>query len=706
MKQLITLTAILLISLSGVSQTSEQDSLALQLSFQAQDTTKVNTSILLIESFYNSGDYRKAQSYIDETEKLSSDLKYKKGDADIMYFKALIYAQKDDYYNALDYYDKSLNLYKQLRDSLSIAKVNNNLSLIEIKRGNFSKGLKYSLSAIGIFERKNLKNELSLAYNNLAEAYYNTNRIEDAITFNLKALEVREQILDTEGIKNSTNNIASLYSIQKEHRKAIEYYNKVLDLVSDSREDREMRGDVLSNLGDEYLSFNDFVNAEKFLVQGLRLNRTTKNKKGILKSLNGVARINIRKEKVILAQGQIDEAFAIAREINDDDELLKNYKLRIDIDLLKKNYRRVIRWQTEYYDLREKIRIENTPVPIINIEEPDPTETNFGEEEPSTTLSNNSEAKTTSFFKNPTYLLYGLIGALALLVISIIIAIAKVKNKDSHAKKLEVENNKLKEESDSTVKQISNLEETNFVKDRLFSIVSHDLKDSITSIKAFLDLLKEDSISKKEFDELIPELSNNADNASALLLNLLNWSKSQMQNLDPKPELFNIQDVFNEKISLIKKKAEKKKLVLINESYKDFIFADRSMIEIVVQNLLANAVKFSSVGDVITVSNRQRNGHALISIEDTGVGISKENQEKLFKNQGFTTQGTDHEKGTGLGLSICKQLIELNKGSIWVESEPNLGSRFYVELPKSETMHEYYKNIEVNSPVFVKAPQS
>ena len=157
-----------------------------------------------------------------------------------------------------------------------------------------------------------------------------------------------------------------------------------------------------------------------------------------------------------------------------------------------------------------------------------------------------------------------------------------------------------------------------------------------------------------------------------------------MQNLDPKAEHFDIKDVFTEKMALISKKVSKKQIVVINESKNEDVYADRNMIEIVIQNLLANAVKFSRVGDVITISNRQRNGNALICIADTGVGISEENQKKLFTNEGFTTRGTDHEKGTGLGLSICKQLIDLNKGKIWVESEPNLGSKFYIEIPKEK----------------------
>jgi two-component system sensor histidine kinase/response regulator len=269
-------------------------------------------------------------------------------------------------------------------------------------------------------------------------------------------------------------------------------------------------------------------------------------------------------------------------------------------------------------------------------------------------------------------------------ILALLSVFLKRKALDANAEELAATNKQYKLENASLLEQTRHLEEMNQVKDRLFSIVSHDLKDSITGVKAFLDLLKEDSISQEEFDELIPELSENADNASALLMNLLNWSKSQMQNLEPKPEQFNIQEVFAEKMSLFEKKVNQKQIILLDESIKDYVYADRSMVEIVIQNLLANAVKFSRVGDVITISNRERNGNVLICIEDTGVGISKENQEKLFKNSGFTTRGTSHEKGTGLGLSIAKQMIELNHGKIWVESEPNLGSKFFVELPKAK----------------------
>jgi len=678
MKQLITLTAVLFSFFFSYAQTKEQDSLTIQLTYEKQDSAKVETSIQLIKVLYDSGEYQKALLYINRSEELSSSLNYHSATAELKYYKALIYTENDDYYNALDNYNRSLNLFTQLNDSLGMAKVNNSLGIVEIRRGNYNKGLRHSLSAIDIFERKNLLDDLSLAYNNLAEAYLNTNQNEEALEYNFKALRVREILKDADGIKTSTNNIAKLYALRKEHRKAIEYYEKLLTYLTNSDSDKILEGEVLPCIGEQYLQFRDYEKAASYLLEGLKLNRASDNKKGILKTLNNLSDLNLQQRKIRLAEFQLNEAYRLTEEVKDDELLLNHLKLRVQLDSTKGNFKNAFNWQREYHDLKKEIDNNNAIPTVFD----DPFDVVNSPE--NTTIENNTANINDKTLKQFKYLTYGLGTLLLLSIIALLSVFLKRKALSANAESLEATNKQYKLENASLLEQTQHLEEMNQVKDRLFSIVSHDLKDSITGVKAFLDLLKEDSISQEEFDELIPELSENADNASALLMNLLNWSKSQMQNLEPKPEQFNIQDVFSEKMALVDKKVNKKQIILLDESIRDFVYADRSMVEIVIQNLLANAVKFSRVGDVITISNRERNGNVLICIEDTGVGISKENQEKLFKNGGFTTRGTSHEKGTGLGLSIAKELIELNHGKIWVESEPNLGSKFFVELPKAK----------------------
>ncbi|WP_040757707.1 tetratricopeptide repeat-containing sensor histidine kinase [Winogradskyella psychrotolerans] len=680
MRQLLIL-AVYLISLSVFSQNEKIDKLTVQIAYLNADSTKVDMSLVLINELFKQKDYSKALLYINETSKLSDDLNYIKGQAESSYIRALIFTERNDYFNAIDNYKRSRNLYLQIKDTLGVAKVSNSIGLVEIKRGNYKVGLQNSLSAIDIFEKQYLKEELSAAYNNLAEAYYKTNQIDKAIEYNFKALEVRKEINDKDGIKISTKNIAGLYSILKEHRKAIEYYEKALDILN-PKTDQVLRGEILPKLGSEYLRFKEYDKASEYLVEGLKYNRQQDNNEGLLRALNAIGHLNLQNKKLKLAERQLNEAYKIAQKTDDKTELLENYKLHIALDSTRGYYQNAFFWQNKFYNLKDSLSKINRPVFPTELEHLDLIKDNSNSKDLTDNTENNATEASTSL-SNP-YILYGVIAAFIVLLGLLIYSLLKTK---THKEALEKQKDILAEEqirTEAILEQTHHLEEVNQVKDKLFSIVSHDLKDSISSIKAFLDLLKEDSISKDEFYELIPELSENANNASSLLFNLLNWSKSQMQNLEPKPELFNIQEVFQTKIALVEQKVEDKRIVLIDESQNDFIYADRSMVEIVIQNLITNAVKFSRTGDVITISNTEVSGKSLICIEDTGVGISKDNIDKLFAaHKNFTTAGTKNEKGTGLGLSIAKDLVELNNGRIWVESTEHVGSKFFVELPKA-----------------------
>jgi two-component system, sensor histidine kinase and response regulator len=677
MKQLIILTAILLTSFFGFSQTRELDSLTIQLTFEKRDSTKVDTSIKLIKMLFDNKEFKKALLYINRSEQLSYDLNYDAALAEIKYLKALIYTKNSDYYNAIDNYKRSLSLYVSLKDTLGIAKVNNSLGSVEIARGNYAIGLQYALYAIDIFERKNQLDELSQAYRNLAIAFKNTHQNDKALDYNYKALQVFKLTENNEGIKMTHLDLAQLYALRNEHRKAIEFYKKVLIDLTSNGDDLILKGNVLPSIASQYLKFKEYDKATSFLLEGIKLNRAQKNKKGLLKTLNNLSNLNLQLKKIRLAQYQLEEAFLLTKEVQSDTLLLDHYSIRIQLDSTRGDFKNAFIWQGRHHALKSKLESAKSLKNALITEGIKPINLVL----PAVETYNNSDSINQQTFDRFKYLIFGL-GGILLIIFSVLLGVfSKQKSLRNKKKVTDETNRQSKIENNKLRNQVEHLEEMNQVKDRLFSIVSHDLKDSITGVKAFLDLLREDSITREEFDELIPELSENADNATNLLLNLLNWSKSQMQNLDPKPEQFNIQDVFHEKMNLVEKKANQKNIILLNESTKAAVFADRSMIEIVIQNLLANAVKFSRVGDVITVSNRQRNGNTLICIEDTGVGISKENQKKLFLNAGFTTRGTNHEKGTGLGLSIAKHLIEQNNGKIWVESESNLGSKFFIELP-------------------------
>ena len=672
----------------GFSQTNDIDKLALELAFQEKDSLKIETSLKLIRALYDVNDYERALEYILKSEKLSNKLDYKKGIAEITYYKSLIYAQKNDYLNAISGYNKSKDLFSAMRDTLSVAKVNNSIGLIEIKRGNYDKGLKFSLSAIKELERRNLVKDLNLAYSNLARAYYSMNIEDKAIEFYTKALDIQLELKDSKSITESHSKLATLYSNKKEHRKAIEYYHKVLK--SNTSNTDSVRGQVYPKLGDEYLKFNDYAKATKYLVRGYNTNIRIKNKAGLLLALNSLGELNLKQGRLKIAEKQLLEAGEIAKKLNNKTQLLKHYKLLKSLDSSEKRFDKAFVWQREYYELSNSIkRSENKPVKRverpadIDINSEIENKTKSAELTAANKISLEERREMSRNLKKHKLILYGLLAGLIVVSALLVLIYLKRNSGIKYTQELEEKNIKIELQNEALAEQTKHLENVNNVKDKLFSIVSHDLKDSLSSINGFIDLLKDGSLSKEEFDNLIPELSENANNASLLLFNLLNWSKSQMQSLEPKPSLFDIQEVFESKVKLVEQRMESKGIKLVDHSLRDFAYADRSMFEIVVQNLLANALKFCKEGDEISISNHISNGSCIVSIADTGIGISKNNIGKLFNSSSFTTVGTDNEKGTGLGLSICKELVELNNGKIWVESVQGEGSTFYVQLPKS-----------------------
>jgi signal transduction histidine kinase len=231
------------------------------------------------------------------------------------------------------------------------------------------------------------------------------------------------------------------------------------------------------------------------------------------------------------------------------------------------------------------------------------------------------------------------------------------------------------------------LKSLNNAKDKFFSIISHDLKNPFHSINSALKLLLDeiDSFTTAERNIFLKSMLTTSERAYSLLENLLLWSRQQMGNMEFEPEIFELSEVAIESVKFLEHSATLKNIT-VTSSIKNNIFvkADKNMIETVLRNLLANAIKFTGNNGTINVEAFELDGCVRINVVDNGNGIQSEDIGKLFRiDQSFSTKGTKGESGTGLGLIICKDFIEKNEGKIWVESEFGKGSKFSFELPKS-----------------------
>jgi PAS domain S-box-containing protein len=236
--------------------------------------------------------------------------------------------------------------------------------------------------------------------------------------------------------------------------------------------------------------------------------------------------------------------------------------------------------------------------------------------------------------------------------------------------------------------QKEKLAELNRLKDKLFSIVSHDFRSPLRSLKGALTLYLRGTISQEEMRALSSDLLEKLDITSNMLDNLLIWAKAQMHGMHVDPVHIHLKPLTDEVMRLIKGQAEKKYLRLINKINDNTrVYADLEMTKVIIRNLLTNAMKFSASDRDIVVRAKADKEHIEVAITDAGVGISEENVNKLFGLENYSTTGTANEKGMGLGLMLCKDFVNRNGGEIWVESKPKEGSTFYFTLP-TEPVHE------------------
>jgi PAS domain S-box-containing protein len=232
--------------------------------------------------------------------------------------------------------------------------------------------------------------------------------------------------------------------------------------------------------------------------------------------------------------------------------------------------------------------------------------------------------------------------------------------------------------------QSDQLSAMNKLKDRLFSIISHDLRGPLINLNEVIKMLNAGMITEDEFKLFIPKLSKNIGYTTGLLENLLFWSRSQLQGEIIKPVYFDLKLVADNAIALFENMIKEKDIITENLlDSNTLVYADMDMIQLIVRNLISNAVKFSKHGGSIKITSYKEGKDSVICFCDSGVGISEENQRKLFEQETFTTRGTDNEEGTGLGLLLCKDFIEKNGGKIWVESEIGVGSKFCLQIPDS-----------------------
>ena len=237
--------------------------------------------------------------------------------------------------------------------------------------------------------------------------------------------------------------------------------------------------------------------------------------------------------------------------------------------------------------------------------------------------------------------------------------------------------------------QKNKLEELNFIKDKLFTIISHDLRSPLTSLQGSLQALHLGLLNKEEEKSIYFNLNHKLNYTKNLLDNLLYWAMIQMEKVSTRFEEIDLHKIVEEVITGFRE-INSKNINIINDIPQDCqAFADKNMILVIIRNLLSNALKFTPENGIVQIKSKAVDNYLEIEVEDNGIGMDEEEINRLFKlDTHFSKPGTKLEKGTGLGLLLCKEFIHKNEGKIFVKSQKNKGSKFIFTLKRKINVEE------------------
>ncbi len=640
--------------------------------FTEKDTSYVN----LLSDLGSELRYYKTDSLLllsKKSLKISKTIQYAKGESRALFNLGNYHSDKGNSSKAIAYLEKSLQKATEIKDSLFTVRIHNDLSGEYAYNGNYAKALTGYLLSIEQAEKLNDLKMLSIINENIANLYASQKDYKQALEFYKKVKKINTDIGNEIYSAETMSNMASVYADMNELEYAMFNVNASITIF-EKHEIIDWLAFAYEIKGKTYLKQDDHKWALYWYRQSEALHKKIEDERGRIDLYNGMAEAYFGIGKDSVSKHYAMHAYDISSKLKFKEGTKKCANTLYKISKKGKDYAAALTYHELYSRLSDTLSRNENKKSLTMLK------TKLEYDKQKRDLIEESE-KALAQQKKYVY------AALAILSIFLIITFL-VRRNENIQKKLNIE---LKANKEGLEKSERDLREINETKDKLFSIIGHDLRGPIGAFQGLLKLYRDGEIKQKEFLEFIPKLGADLDHISFTLNNLLSWGQTQMNGAITKPSVISLDGLVSDNINLLSEIASSKSIKIVSRlSANTLAWSDGDQIDIVIRNLLSNALKFTPENGMITIGAAEKNNHWEIFVRDTGVGMDKETQEKIFaENSSHTTYGTNNEKGTGLGLSLCKEMVEKNDGNIWVESIPRKGSCFYFTLPKAKK--EYQK---------------
>ncbi len=660
------------------SQVPRRDSLQYQIKqlrlkkdFNPHDSHYINMLMKLGDEirYYNSDSLHLISN---EVLKLASESGNKFSKCNSLTGIGNFYEDQGNYDKAIYYYQKAYEVAKRIKDdelllgNKLLLGIENSIANVYYYKGDYAESLSRYLKSIELASLIGDNKMLAILNENIASLYADQNDYDQAIGFFKIVKKLNEKIGDEINTAKTMSNLASVYADMGKLEYAMYNINSSIG-VFEKHKIMDWLAYAYEVKGKAYLESKDYKWALFWYKQGEMMHHNVDDDRGETSLLNGIAEAYLGQHKDSLSEVYAQKAFELSKRLKFHEEIQKSANTLYRINKNKGDLKSALTFHELYQTLHDTIISNKNEKSLTMLV----TKLDFEEQKEKLILENE---KALASQKRYIYI------ALLILVIFLVITLI-VRRNEKVQKRLNVE---LYNKTAKLVENEKKLRATNETKDKLFSIIGHDLRGPIAAFQGLLQLYRNGEIGSNDFLQFIPKLGKDLDNISFTLNNLLSWGQTQMNGSTTKPSIICLENLVNDNINLLEETATAKSIRIVNKITSNVLsWADNDHIDIVFRNLLSNAIKFTPENGKITIDVSERSTSWEISVKDTGVGINLETQKKLFKkNSSITTYGTNDEKGTGLGLSLCKEMVEKNNGEIWVESTIPNGSCFYFTLPK------------------------
>lgn len=582
-----------------------------------------------------------ALKLLDSTKNLSIQYQYHEGLSTAYFNEAGIYQQNGFSKRALGIYQMALENSSRFQDSLNLVRINNQLAGYYAEEGKLDEALRISSEALEISIRKGQKKEIANIKNSIGLIETKRKNYPRAESMLKEALQISLKEKYIYGQKKAFYNLGLLARVKNDTATARAYFQNSLSL------------DMLLN--DHY----------------------------------GMASNNLQLAEILVQQQRNSEAIELAKSAYSCAVLSGAYNLMTKTaTLIRQQYQRS-------GDLQHESAWQDTLISVLVTKNENETQyaSNFIEivkSKESQKLSAESEIEKANKRAN-SQLLIITVGSLMLVVMALLVIFTFISyRKQKYLSQRLTKQNAIIEENASSLDKLNKeiysknqlLEEDNRTKDKLLSIISHDLRNPITNTQTILSLINKGALTEEESRALLEQLETQYINTTGLLDNLLGWLKSQITGKELEKSDINVYELMNgmhleQKIALMRKRIK-----FINNTSSDAnIMAEKEMIKIIFRNLITNAIKFTPMDGRIEISFTQDDTHSYVRIKDSGIGMSEEILQKVNAQKYFTRTGTLQEKGSGFGLILCRDLLQKQGGLLLIESAKGEGSTFTVKLP-------------------------